>query len=58
MKDQANGMRDSAIDCLKSPNMGSQVRQRRKRTTVRVIRLNSARPRPDPGSVKVEEYEV
>ena len=56
--DQANEMRNLAIDCLKSPKSGSEGEEGRKRTTVRVIRLSSDHPHLDLGSVEVEEYEV
>ena len=60
LRKQAKAMKDFTIDCLKKSESGRQEREGRKRITVRVVRLNSALPRPDyyPGSVEVEEYEV
>ena len=59
LREQARDMKDFAINCLKSKT-GCREGEGRKRITVRVVRLNSALPRPDyyPGSVEVEEYEV
>ena len=53
-------MKNLAIDCLKSLKKGGREGEERKKTTVRVVMLNSARsgPRCHPGFVKVEEHEV
>ena len=58
--EQAKGPEDFVIDCLKTSQLGRGEGEGRKRTTVRVVRLSSALPRPNyyPGSVEVEEYGV
>jgi len=60
MREQATGVRDLAMDCLKEPKTGCREGAGRKRTTLRVIELNPSLPvlsfRLD--SLKVEEHEV
>ena len=60
LREQAKCMKDFAIICLKESKIGRQEGERRKRITVRVVRLSSALSNPNyyPGFVEVEEYEV
>ena len=60
LREQARGLKDFAIDCLRTSQIKRQEGEGRKRTTIRVVRLSSALPCPDDYlcSVEVEEYEV
>ena len=62
LKEQAKGMKDFVIDCLKRSKAGCQEGERREGTTVRVVNLAfSSAYSPlnyPPGSVKVEECKV
>ena len=60
LRKQAKGLKDFAIDCLKTSQIRRHEGEGRKRTTVKVVRLSSALPCPNyyPGSVEVEVYEV
>ena len=57
LKEQAKGMKDVAVDCFKKSKAGCQERDGRKKITVRVVRLSSARSYPlfHPD---VEDYRV
>ena len=59
-REQARGMKDYAIDRLKTLKSGRHKAEGMKRTIVRIVGLSFALPHPDylPGSVEVEEYEV
>ena len=54
------GMKDFAIDRLKTLKSGRHKGEGRKRTMVRIVRLSAALPHPDycPDPVEVEVYEV
>ena len=54
-REEVRSLKKWTIECLKS-EVGYREGERRKRTTIRVIRLGP--DRPFPGSVEVEEYEV
>ena len=58
--EKVRGMKDFAIDCLKTLKSGRHEGDGRKRTMVRVVRLSVTLPHPDygPGSVEIEKYEV
>ena len=58
LREEVRSVRDSAIDCLNTPEMGRQKGGRRKKITLRVIELNPDHPRPHLGTVEVEECEV
>lgn len=60
LRHQANCVRDLVIDCLRSPKLGCEEGEGRKRTMVKIVRLSSvrSRPHPDPGFVKVEVLKV
>ena len=50
--EQARGMKDFAIDCLKTSKSRRHEGEEMKRTVVRMVRVGPILP------VKVEEYEV
>ena len=59
LKEQADGAKDLAINCLKELETGVREGEGRKKTTVRVIELVAGyRRNTHLDSVKVEEYEV
>ena len=63
LREEARGVKDWAIDCLREPEAGLQEKVKvveSKKTVVRVIELRSDRLRPKYhlASVKVEEYDV
>ena len=59
-REQVRGMKDFAIDRLKTLKSGRHKGEGRKRTMVRIVRLSAALPHSDycPDPVEVEEYEV